>query len=212
MQGLQGEAAAAAAELGDVRLPDDIQVIELAGRGSRALTFKAVYQAELVALKIYRPEVAERYRSKHDLNIAVYEMSQNRKFRRNDELFPFSAKPIMVHGHDGQVSLSFIQEFIEGRKLHRLAEEEGGVPFSVLEAGEIIARAGTEAGLPELDLDYRNVLVRRMAGKWIPVIHDFNHVQGVRGGGLGGLFSAKAKTNLQMVKEWSRHAGEPGER
>jgi predicted Ser/Thr protein kinase len=210
MQGLQGEAGAAAAELGELKLPGDIQILDLAGKGARAVTFKAVYRGEPVALKIYRPEVVTRYRKKHDLNIAVFEMSQNRKFRRNEELFPFSAKPIMVLGHDGKLSLCFIQEFIEGIPLAQLGEDNRGLPLSILEAGEIIARAGNDAGLRELDLDYRNVLVRQKAGKWLPVIHDFNRVQGVRGGGLGGIFKDKARDNLQLVREWFQYSEECG--
>jgi predicted Ser/Thr protein kinase len=208
MQGLQGAAASAAAELGELRLPGDVHILDLAGTGTRAVTFKGVFRGEAVALKIYRPDVVARYRRKYDLNIAVYEMSQNRKFRQHEELFPFSAKPIMVFGHDGRLSLCFIQEFIDGLPLMQLASEQRGLPASVLEAGDIIARAGNQAGLPHLDLGYRDVLVRRQSGRWVPVVHDFNLPPDGGRGAIAGVFRSRPPDNLQQVSEWYRHSEE----
>jgi hypothetical protein len=210
MQGLQGAVAEAAAELGELNLPENVELLDVAGTGSRAVTFKARYRGEIVALKVYRPDAVKKYRDKHDLNIAVFEMSRNREFRKNLKLFPFSAKPIMVLGHDGRLSLCFIQEFIDGIPLTRLGSEQGGLPSSVLEAGEIIARATEEAGLHDLDLDYRNVLVRQESGRWLPVIHDFNQVPGERVGMLAGLLKGKPKDNHQLVKEWLKFSEQCG--
>ena len=107
------EVEAAVNELGGVNLPDNVTLLEVIGRGSRSIIFKAEYRGEKVALKVYRPEAVSAYRKKHNVNIAVFEMSQNRKFRKVPELLPFSAKPIMVLGHDGKQSVCFIQELIE---------------------------------------------------------------------------------------------------
>jgi predicted Ser/Thr protein kinase len=204
------EVATAIAELGDVHLPEEIRLLEVAGRGSRSIVFKATYRGETVALKVYRPEAIEKYRKKYELNIAVFEMSQNRKFRKVPELLPFSAKPIMVLGHDGKQSVCFMQEFIDGKPLTELAEANKGVPSSVLEAGEVIARAGEQAGLKELDLDYRDVMVRPQAGRWLPVIHDFNQVPSEHPANKAfmGLFKKGPRPNYEIVRDWASYSEE----
>ena len=169
------EVATAIAELGDVHLPEEIRLLEVAGRGSRSIVFKATYRGETVALKVYRPEAIEKYRKKYELNIAVFEMSQNRKFRKVPELLPFSAKPIMVLGHDGKQSVCFMQ-----------------------------------AGLKELDLDYRDVMVRPQAGRWLPVIHDFNQVPSEHPANKAfmGLFKKGPRPNYEIVRDWASYSEE----
>ena len=116
----------------------------------------------------------------------------------------------MVLGHDGKQTLCFIQEFIEGRPLVELAKELREVPHSVLEAGEVIARSGEQAGLKNLDLDYRNVLVRQSAGRWLPVIHDFNAPPTDQGSNKAflGLFKKGTQPVYELVREWSRFSEE----
>jgi predicted Ser/Thr protein kinase len=200
------EVAAAAKELGGINLPDTIELLEVAGRGTRSIVFKARFRDEIVALKVYRPDVAQAYREKHDLNIAVFEMSRNRKFRKVPELFPFSAKPVMVLGHDGKQTLCFMQEFIEGVTLEELGKSQGGLPASVLNVAHSIARYADEAGLEDLDLDYSNVMARRQDGQWLPVVHDFNRVPAEQSGrkALLGLFRKSCgKPNLECVEAWA---------
>ena len=216
MHGLQAEVAAAVEELGELTLPENTELLEVAGKGRCSVTFKANYRDEIVALKAYRPEIVKQYRKKYDVNIAVFEMSRNREFRKVRELFPYSAKPIMVQGHDGSVSLCFMQEFIEGIPLTQLAEQNRGLPASVLEAGELIARAAGQAGLHDLDLDYKNVLVRQQSGRWLPVIHDFNQVPGDHSGSgaIMGLLKKgmgrKPKDNYQYIQQWLQYSEQCG--
>lgn len=208
-----GDVTAATDELGGLRLPDNIELLEVAGRGSRSIVFKAHFRGETVALKVYRPDIVQRYRDQYDLNIAVFEMSRNRKFRKVPELFPFSAKPIMVLGHDGKQTLCFMQEFIDGVSLEELGRSEGGLPPSVLNVAEAIARYADEAGLEELDLDYRNVMARKSEGAWLPVVYDFNHVPAGRGGQKSflGLFrKGQARTNLKCAEAWSAYSRQCG--
>ena len=164
----------AADELGGLRLPPDLEPLEVAGQGRRSITFRANYRGDILAMKVYRPAFIESYRKKYDVNIAVFEMSRNRAFRKIPELLPFAAKPISVMGHDGKCSLMFLQEFIDGVQLTELAERNNGLPDSVLEDGETIVRVAEMNGLHDLDLFYKNVLVRQHAGVWHPAIHDFN--------------------------------------
>jgi hypothetical protein len=164
----------AAEEVGGLRLPPDLEPISVAGKGRRSVTFRASYRGDTVAMKAYRPEFIESYRSKYDVNIAVFEMARNRAFRKVPELLPYAAKPLTVIGHDGKYSLLFLQEFIDGIPLTALAEQNHGLPDSVLEAGETIVRAAEMNDLHDLDLYYKNILVRQIKGVWQPAIHDFN--------------------------------------
>jgi hypothetical protein len=164
----------AAGELGGLRLPEGLEPMAVAGQGRRSITFRASYRGDTVAMKVYRPEFVEKYRKKYDVNIAVFEMSRNRAFRKVPELLPYSAKPLLVMGHDGRCSLMFLQEFIDGIQLTELAEQNRGLPDSVLEAGEIIVRNAEMNELYDLDIFYKNVLVRKKSGVWQPVLHDFN--------------------------------------
>jgi hypothetical protein len=164
----------AAAEVGGIRLPPDLEPLEVAGEGRRSITFRASHRGDIVAMKVYRPEFVEKYRKKFDVNIAVFEMSKNRRFRKIPELLPFAAKPLAVMGHDGKCTLMFLQEFISGIPLTELGERNKGLPDSVLEAGETIVRIAEMNELYDMDLFYKNVLVRKQHGVWLPVIHDFN--------------------------------------
>jgi hypothetical protein len=146
----------------------------VAGRGRRSVTFKALYHGKTVAMKVYRPEFIRKYRDRYGVNIGVFEMSRNRAFCEVPELREYAAQPVAVLGEDGAHSLIFLQEFIHGLALTRLGKKEGGLPDSVLEAGERIIRIAELNGLHDLDLFYRNILCRQADGVWQPVIHDFN--------------------------------------
>lgn len=204
------EIASAIDELGGVELPDTIELVEVAGRGSCAIVFKALHRGETVALKVYRPAAINTYRDRHGCNIAVYEMSQNRKFRKVQELLPYSAKPIMVLGHDGRQSVCFMQEFIEGQTLIELGRANQGLPPSVLEAGEVIARVAEREGIDGIDLNYRSVLVRQKAGRWLPAIHGFNRppADAESRGGLLRLFRKTRQPNFEFIREWVKFSEE----
>jgi hypothetical protein len=163
-------------DLGGLNLPLELKPLEVAGQGRRSITFRADYQGEVVAMKVYRPAFIEKYRRKYDVNIADFEISRNRAFRKIPELLPFAARPLAVMGLDGECSLMFLQEFVEGMVLAELAEKNKGLPESVLEAGKTIVRVAELNGLHDLDIFYKNVLVREDSGVWLPVVHDFNQM------------------------------------
>jgi len=158
----------------DLNFPSGLELESVAGEGRRSIVYKARYRAETVALKIYRPEFVEKYRKKYNVNIADFEMSRNEAFRRVPKLFRYAAKPLGVIGKDGKHSLAFLQEFINGITLMELGRKKGGLPGSVLQAGEVIVKEAEAVGLHDLDLFYKNILVREQEGVWYPVIYDFN--------------------------------------
>lgn len=203
-----GTIESAAEELGGLRLPPDLEPLEVAGQGSHSITFRADYRGDILAMKVYRPASIERFRKKHQVNIAVYEMSRNRKFRKIPELLPFTAKPIAVMGHDGKSTLMFLQEYIENFHLQELAEQNGGLPGSVLEAGETIVRVSEMNDLHDLELSVENVIVRKQSGVWSPVLFDFNQPP-VAEKTSNSLFARafkgagkKSKLDYQALAQW----------
>jgi hypothetical protein len=163
-------------EMNDLKLPENLVPLSLAGEGRRSVTFKAEYNGEVVALKIYRKEFIHKYQQRYGLNIAEFEFSRNQAFYAVDELRLYAARPIKVLGLDDGYSLCFLQEFIDGPSLVELAQKNHGLPQSVLDAGHLICEKAEAAGLHDLDLFYKNVLVRKQNYTWLPVIHDFNLV------------------------------------
>lgn len=199
----------AAAELGGLRLPPDLEPLELVGKGRRAIVFRASYRGDAAAMKVYRPEFVEKFRKKHGTNIAVLEMSRNRKFRKIPELLPYTAKPLAVLGHDGRCTLMFLQEFIDGVRLTELGEKNKGLPESVLEAGETIVRIAEINELKDLNLDYRYVMVRQQSGVWKPVLYNFDHEPRAEekpksrlSGLFGGKKDKKAKKDYKKLQGW----------
>ena len=158
----------------ELNIPDDLVVLEVAGQGRRSVTYRAELRGGIVALKVYREEFIQKYQQRYGVNIARFEFGRNQAFYELDALREYAARPIAVLGADDDYSLCFIQEFIDGIPLVELARRQSGLPASVLEAGELIcARAGA-AGLFDLDIFYKNVMVRRLGDVWLPVLHDFN--------------------------------------
>jgi len=162
--------------MSDLILPENLVPTELAGQGRRSVTFKANYAGETVALKVYRDEFIRKYQQRYKLNIAEFELSRNQAFYSVEALQPYSARPIKVLGVDDGYSLCFLQEFIEGPSLLELAIRKQGLPQSVLDAGKLICEQAESAGLHDLDLFYKNILLRKPDDIWLPVIHDFNLV------------------------------------
>ena len=208
-----GNIESAAEKLGGLRLPAELEPLEVAGQGNRSITFRAIYRGDIVAMKVYRPDVIERYKKKHKVNIAVYEMSLNRVFRKIPELLPFTAKPLAVMGHDGKSTLMFLQEFIDGVFIKELAERNKGLPDSVLEAGETIVRNAEMNDLHDLGLGIDTAMVRKQSGVWFPALHDFNQVpkadtssNSFFSRAFKGGSEKKAKADYQSLAEWRSYS------
>ena len=181
-------------------LPAGIELIEKVAAGRMSTIYKARFMGETVALKNYSARAVDWYRKKHDRNIAIFEMSQNRNFRKVPALVPYTAKPLRVIGQDGSCSLCFLQEFVEGLTIDQLTAKLGRLPGSVLSAGELIDRTCRDEGLEGLDLFMRNVLLRESSGQWLPVLHDFKHLPTPRPSkASGGRFLARLGLGRQKV-------------
>lgn len=158
------------------RLPPGLEPGARLGEGRRSVVYRASWQGRIIALKLYRPEFVSKYRDKYGLDIARFEYDRNRAFIEVPGLAPYAAKPIGTLGQDDGFSPAFLQECIDGLPLTELGMQEGGLPEELLDAGKHIVHLAESAGLHDLDLFYRNILVRQSADGWMPVIHDFNLV------------------------------------
>ena len=163
-------------EIRDLKLPPGLLPIELAGEGRRSVTYKAERQGEIVALKVYREEFIVKYQQRFGINIAQFEIKRNQQFYDIESLRPYAARPIEILGIDDDYSLCFLQEFIVGLTLVELANIMHGLPLSVLDAGRFICQTAEDAGMHDLDIFYKNVMVRKQGDTWLPVLHDFNMI------------------------------------
>ena len=161
-------------KINDLKLPAHVLPLEMAGEGRRSVTFKAQCNGEILALKVYRQEFIHKYRQRYRLNIAKFEFERNQQFYDTDILRPYAARPIGVLGIDDGYNLCFLQEFIDGLTLVELADLHRGLPQSVLDAGRTICREAEAAELHDLDIFYKNVMVRKVGDTWLPVLHDYN--------------------------------------
>lgn len=159
-----------------LNLPPGIELQEKLGAGRAGTVYKARFQGETIALKAYKVSAADWYRKKLDKNIAIYEMMQNRAFRKHKELVEYTAKPLRVIGQDGKCSLCFLQEYVDGVTLEQLNEQLGQIPGYLVRTGEMIARACEEHGLDGIDEFMKGVKFRQGANSWTPVMFDFKHV------------------------------------
>ena len=164
------------AEAEGLNLPSGIELVEKIGSGRAGTVYKARFQGEVVALKAYKASAADWYKKKLGKNIAIYEMMQNREFRKHKELVEYTAKPLRVIGQDGKCSLCFLQEFVDGITLEEFGEREGQFPGYLIRTGEMIARTCEEQSLAGIDEFMKGVKLRRTANAWTPVMFDFKHV------------------------------------
>lgn len=138
------------------------------------MVWAATYRGQAAVLKLYRDAFVCKYRERFGVDIARFEFSRNEAFRAVPGLARYAARPLALTGQDGAGPAGFVQERIDGVPLVELGRREGGLPRSVLEAGDRIVARAEAAGLHDLDLYYENVLLRRCDGEWLPALHDFN--------------------------------------
>ncbi|MEM1412707.1 MAG: hypothetical protein AAGH19_10155 [Pseudomonadota bacterium] len=163
-----------------LKLPAGIDLIEKVGSGRAATVYRARFQGDVVALKAYKPSAADWYRKKLDKNIAVYEMMQNRAFRKHKDLIKFTAKPYRVIGQDGKSSLCYLQEFVDGITIAELGDRYGSIPGYLMRTGEVIAQTCEERSIPGIDEFMRHCRLRQNASTWMPVMFDFKHIPAER--------------------------------
>lgn len=159
-----------------LNLPPGIELLEKLGTGRAATVYKARFHEDIVVLKAYKPSAADWYKKKLNKNIAVYEMMQNRSFRKHKDLVNFTAKPYRVIGQDGKASLCFIQEYVDGITIEELGERYGSIPGYLLRTGEVIAQTCDERSIVGIDEFMKDCKLRQSASTWMPVMVDFKHV------------------------------------
>ena len=164
-----------------LNLPSGIELIEKLGTGRAATVYKATFQGDLVVLKAYKPSASDWYKKKLNKNIAVYEMMQNRSFRKHKDLVDYTAKPYRVIGQDGKSSLCYLQEYIDGITIEELGERYGSIPGYLMRTGEVIAQTCEEHSIGGVDEIMKDCKLRQTAGTWMPVMVDFKHVPSDRG-------------------------------
>ncbi len=156
------------------KVPDDIEIISFLGKGNRANVYKAKLGALDVVVKVYKPEVIEKYHQKYKVDIAEYEYGRNRALRELNEIKRFIAEPYRVYTAESGYAHSIVQQFVEGTILEHLIEQLGHLPQELLDSGYRIVRAAEQHGIHDLDISVGNLMANKVNGIWEPILYDFN--------------------------------------
>lgn len=158
----------------DIRLPANLEIGPVLGRGARSMGYSAKLDGRDVAVKIYRPKFVEKFRRKYGLEIAQFEFDRNAAFRAVPGLKEFSAEPLMVLDENDGYSPAFVQSIARGTPLNIKIRELGYLPPRILELGRQIIDKANAAGLHDLDMSDPNIMVYEENGEWNITIYDFN--------------------------------------
>ena len=156
------------------KLPAEITLGEPIGEGQRSDVYAATIDGKPVAVKVYRADAIRKYRDRYGVSIAQFEHGRNQAFYEVAALRPYVARPIMLLGQRDGYSEAFVQEYVHGRRLHGMARETGIVPQELIAVLRTIIDAATEAGLFDIDLCAKNIMVQERNGRLHPMLFDFN--------------------------------------
>ncbi len=158
----------------EIRIPDELKLGKLLGRGARSMGYEAEWQGRRVAIKFYRPRFIHKFRHRYGVDIAQFEFDRNAAFRAVPELSQYTVEPIRVLSERDGYSPAFVQEFVQGRPLIDVIRELGHLPPRILELGRYVIDTANAAGLHDLDMNDSNIMVRQTDNDWISSVYDFN--------------------------------------
>lgn len=158
----------------DIRIPDDIRLGKVLGRGARSMGYEGELNGRKVAIKFYRPKFIHKFRDRYGVDIAQFEFDRNSAFRAVPGLEQFTVEPIRVLDEQDGFSPAFVQEFVQGQPLVELMRELGHLPPRILELGRQIIDTANAAGLHDLDMNDSNIMVHQEGDDWRLTVYDFN--------------------------------------
>jgi len=157
-----------------LRLPAELEVGRLVGKGRRSHVYEAELAGQTVALKLYTPEAIGKFRRRYGVSIARFEFDRCAACYAVPKLTPHIARPLRVFGERGGYTEAFVQEYLEGTRLIDLMRQQGSVPRETLAALTNIVTAAEAAGLHDLDVCASNVFLSETERGWMPRLFDFN--------------------------------------
>ena len=157
-----------------LRLPPELNLGPLSGKGRRSVVYEAELAGQAVALKLYKPEAIRKFRRRYGVSIARFEHDRCAEFSAVPALAPYIARPLHVLGERDGFAEAFVQEFVDGRRVHDVMGETGSVPRETLHVLTEIVAAAEAVGLHDLDVCASNIFVKPTERGWMPVLFDFN--------------------------------------
>ncbi len=158
----------------EIKVPDELKLGRLLGRGARSMGYEASLDGKKVAVKFYRPKFIDKFRDRYGVDIAQFEFDRNAAFRAVPGLEKFTVEPIRVLEAKDGYSPAFVQEFVQGQPLVELMRGLGHLPPRILELGRQIIDTANAAGLHDLDMNDSNIMVRKKGDDWRLTVYDFN--------------------------------------
>ena len=157
-----------------IRVPDDLKVGELLGRGARSMGYAGEFKGHQVAIKFYRQRFIDKFRRRYGVDIAQFEYDRNAAFRAVPGLAEHTVEPLRVLREEDGHTPGFVQEFVTGTPLVQLMRDLGHLPPEILVMGRKIIDAACAAGLHDLDMNDSNMMVQQREAGWHLLVYDFN--------------------------------------
>lgn len=164
-----GEGGLELTAIGDVRLTGRL------GEGVTCVVHRGEWHGREVTVKLYKAAAVEWHARRHRQELAEYEYRRNKQFHEAPGLARYVARPL-AYLSSGPVSV-LVQERLDGILYHRYHRDRNGeVPDSLLEHVRRIIDLAHQAGLYDVDLHARNIMVVSEDGEPIPKLFDFNYI------------------------------------
>jgi hypothetical protein len=164
-----GEGGLELTAIGDVRITGRL------GEGVTCVVCRGEWKGREVTVKLYKASAVEWHARRHRQELAEFEYRRNKAFHEVPGLARYVARPL-AYLATGPVS-ALVQERLDGLLYHRYYRERNGeVPGSLREHLRRIVELAHEAGLYDVDLHARNVMVVTENGEPIPKLFDFNYI------------------------------------
>jgi len=164
-----GEGGLELTAIGDVRITGRL------GEGVTCVVCRGEWRDRDVTVKLYKASAVEWHARRHHQELAEFEYRRNMEFYEAPGLARYVARPL-AYLSTGPVS-ALVQERLDGILYHRYYRDRNGeVPDSLVEHVRRIIELAHEAGLYDVDLHARNVMVVSEYGEPIPKLFDFNYI------------------------------------
>jgi hypothetical protein len=158
----------------DLKLPADVRLENLLGKGRRCVVHAAIFHGQQVVVKAYRTSTMAKCRRRYGMSLAEFEHRRNSILFGIEAIRQYIARPITRFGSGDGYSDAFVQQRVDGIYLRALIEKLGAVPAETLKALRSIVYEANRAGIYDLDLCASNIRVLQTAEGWQPILFDFN--------------------------------------
>jgi hypothetical protein len=159
----------------DLTAIGDVCLTGRLGEGVTCVVWRGEWRGREVTVKLYKAGAVEQHSRRHPQELAEFEYRRNRAFYDAPGLARYVVRPL-AYLATGPVSV-LVQERLDGVLYHRYYQDhDGEIPESLRNHVRRIVELAHHAGLYDVDLHARNVMIVTEDGEPIPKLFDFNTI------------------------------------